>query len=145
MSGLHQADDVPQRDALAGAAPAEDARTPQPAGTSNVTSSQHAAVAEGLGHVLQPHRRHRPACAAIAGRRASTSVAASSAPRLWKHEEDEPHQDDVRHDDSIDDSTTARVDARPTPSVPDSVVNPRYDEIVAMMNPKTIVFIVAGT
>ena len=45
---------------------------------------------------------------------------------------------------SIDDRTTARVDARPTPSVPDCVVNPRYDDIVAMMNPNTIVFIVAG-
>ena len=45
----------------------------------------------------------------------------------------------------IDDSTTARVEARPTPSVPDCVVKPRYDDTVAMMNPNTIVFIVAGT
>ena len=44
-----------------------------------------------------------------------------------------------------DDNTTARVEARPTPSVPDSVVNPRYDEIVAMMKPNTIVLTVAGT
>ena len=44
-----------------------------------------------------------------------------------------------------DDSTTALVEARPTPSVPDSVVKPRYDEVVAMMNPNTIVFSVDGT
>ena len=45
----------------------------------------------------------------------------------------------------IDDSTTAIVDARPTPSVPDVVLKPRYDEIVAMMKPNTIVLSVAGT
>ena len=35
-------------------------------------------------------------------------------------------------------------EARPTPSVPDSVLNPRYDAVVAMMKPNTIVFSVAG-
>ena len=45
----------------------------------------------------------------------------------------------------MEENTTARVDARPTPSVPDSVVNPRYDDIVAMMKPNTIGLQVAGT
>jgi hypothetical protein len=45
----------------------------------------------------------------------------------------------------IEEKTTDRVDARPTPSVPLVVVNPRYDEVTAMMNPNTIVFRVAGT
>jgi hypothetical protein len=45
----------------------------------------------------------------------------------------------------IEDRTTDLVDARPTPSVPDSVLKPRYDDVVAIMKPNTIVFNVDGT
>jgi hypothetical protein len=42
-------------------------------------------------------------------------------------------------------STTLLVEARPTPSVPREVVNPRYDATVPTMNPNTAVLSVAGT
>ena len=87
---------------------------------------EHFTGAEGLRHVVEPHRR-AVALRGIACARRLRSPP--SARRLWKHEEDQPHEHHVDTMISIDERTTARVEARPTPSVPDSVLNPRYDEI----------------
>ena len=96
---------MPQGDALAGAAPAEDDEA-APGRDLERHVVQHPPVAERLGDALEPDGR---------------GLVRSSSRRLRKDEEDQPHQHDVGDDDArIDDSTTARVDARPTPSVPDS-------------------------
>jgi hypothetical protein len=44
----------------------------------------------------------------------------------------------------IDEKTTLRVEALPTPSVPPLVFTPKKDETDAMMNPNTQVFKVGG-
>src|SRR5262249_22059673 len=102
--GLEQADDVLQRDALPGAAAPEDA-----AGRSRRDVErhvvQHHVSSEFLGDVLETHR-HKP-CAS--GNRKKINRTSTTLAVMIK----------------IDEYTTLRVDALPTPSVPCVVVNPR--------------------
>ena len=64
---------------------------PLPAGTSNDTSSSTAPGAERLRHAVEPDGRRRRLCSGVARR--------SSARRLGKDEENQPHQHHVGHDD----------------------------------------------
>src|SRR5262249_4502503 len=104
---------------------------------------EHAAIAEGLGDSIEAHRDwRRDRCITVARPfDGDSGHPAASGNRKKIRRTRMTLVTMIR----IDDRTTARVEARPTPSVPDRELNPRYDEIPAMMNPNTIVLMVAGT
>ena len=98
---------------------------PAPSGTSNDTSSSTCLRAERLGDVIEPHRGIGDGTR-DAGRRLRSGRHRRRLGKMKKMILTEHARSLTMI--SIDDRTTARVEARPTPSVPDSVVKPRYDD-----------------
>src|SRR5688572_10218299 len=129
----HQPDDVAERHALAGAAAAQDDEATA-RGHLEGHVVQHAARAERLADTVEPHRGPLLLRRSLHGRRHPPAA-------FGKMKKISRTRMTLATMMPTDDMTTARVDARPTPSVPDSVVNPRYADTVAMMNPNTIVLI----
>src|SRR4051812_19995146 len=134
---------MPQEHALARAAPPQDHETPA-RGDVQRQVVQHLAGAEGLRDVLETHRRFTTGIRLTRHRRGHRLRHQPPA-AFGKMKKISRTSTTLATMMPIEENTTARVEARPTPSVPDSVVKPRYEEIVAMMNPKTMVLTVAGT
>jgi hypothetical protein len=126
---------VTQGDALASPAPSENDE-PGRRGDVERDVVQDFACAEGFRDAIETDRR-TPAAVVVAAQPLNAFPG-----KMKKISRTRMTFDTMM---SIDERTTARVDARPTPSVPDCAVNPRYDDTVAMMKPNTIVFSVAGT
>src|SRR2546425_3738501 len=139
--GLHQPDDVLQRDALPGAAaPQEAERRAAPDVECHIV--ENLPIAERLGHMVQDDRwltvprvrvrggfsRRDRLHHARSGNRKKINFTSTTLLMMMR----------------IDAYTTLRVAVRPTPSVPWVVVKPRWDATVPMIIPKTTVFSVDG-
>src|SRR5688572_1006344 len=115
LIGLQQPDDVLQRDALPGAAPAQQAKA-RTLGHVERDIVQHLPAVERLADALESNcglavclRASRPVVHAAGGNRKKISLTSTTLATMIR----------------MDDVTTLRVDVRPTPSVPWVVVNPR--------------------
>ena len=89
---------------------------PLPLATSNETSSRTARVPKALRHAVEPHSRRSGFCG---------GVGAHPPAALGKMKKISRTRMTLATMIPTEENTTARVDARPTPSVPDSVVIPR--------------------
>jgi hypothetical protein len=126
--GAHQPDDVPEGDALAGAAAAEEAERRRARNLERHVV-EDTAVAERLGDRVKANGGVRHRDYPVSGKSRTISRTSTTLTTI----------------STTDDITTLRVEARPTPSVPCVVVIPRKDDTTAMMKPKTAVLSVAGT
>src|SRR6185503_18004056 len=111
--GTEQPDDVAQRHALSSTAAAENDESGVRRNIKRY-AVENLSGAEALRDVVETHGNHAHPPAAC-GNTKKINRTRTTFETMMRMEE----------------STTARVEARPTPSVPDSVVKPRYAEIVA--------------